>query len=226
MPDGENPIERVQVVPSEVDGTVSMDEAPNEEGIEPGENAGAATALARNNVQWRAQMVTKVADIRSKVTQLQQNQISQFAALLRRQKRLEEMIRQMLVAPARRSRGNRISSRIVQGDTTNHAGDVRRALLHRCPRTLPVLWDEYVNGIEGNKPASLFSRRERGGTNKFKYSRRLVFWRCMKRLIRGGCSVGTACNRITAVYGNVSVTQIINRMRRDEKMGGHANLRV
>ena len=230
LPDGENPIERVQVLPSEVDGCVSLDEAPNEEGIEPGDN-GAATALARNNVQWRAQMVTKVADVRAKVTHLQQHQISQFALLLRRQKRLEEMVRQLLLAPARvitRSSSSRISGgrRIIQGDTTNHSGDIRHAILHRCPRTLPILWDEYANGIDGNKPASLFTRRERGGSNKYKYSRRLIVWGCLKRLIRGGCTVGTACNRITAVYGNVSVTKLINRMRHDERNGGHANLRV
>lgn len=51
------------------------------------------------------------------------------------------------------------------------------------------------------------------------------FWNCMKRLIHGECTIGTAWNQINAVYGNVYVTKIIDIMRLDKRNGGHANLR-
>lgn len=151
LPDGENPIERFQVVPSEVDGTVSMDEAPNEEGIEPGDNTGAASALAQNNVWWRAQMVTKCTDIRSKVTQLQQNQIAQFAVINCQQKRLEEMVHKTLVAPAKAITcgNNFLTSRVVHRET-NGGGDNRGSVLHVSPGLLGCIFPGNSPGIPGN----------------------------------------------------------------------------
>jgi hypothetical protein len=71
------------------------------------------------------------------------------------------------------------------------------------------------------KAAREFTRSERG-CNKFKYSRRMVVWKCIQRLLEQGGTVGTAVQRIHSVYVEVSVTDKINKMRRDERRGGHA----
>jgi hypothetical protein len=44
----------------------------------------------------------------------------------------------------------------------------------------------------------------------------MVVWKCIQRLLERGGTVGTAVRRIHSVYGEVSVTDIINKMRRDE----------
>lgn len=98
------------------------------------------------------------------------------------------------------------------------------ATLHSCPRTLELLWDEYQNGIGGRKPAREFTRSERGKV-KFKYSRRLLFWKCMERLLNRGNTVSTAIRKIHDIYGYTTVTKLIEKLRRDERNGGHNRLR-
>ena len=79
------------------------------------------------------------------------------------------------------------------------------AVLDCCPKTLFVLWDEYVNGIGGLKPAREFIRCERGlKQNKFKYCNHLIVWKCMERSItRGGNTVSVAVRKINRVYGTI-----------------------
>ena len=86
-----------------------------------------------------------------------------------------------------------------------------------------MLWDEYVNGIGGRKPAREFTRVERGRV-KHIYSKRLIIWRCIKRLLDRGYTLSTAINKITRVYGDISMTELIKKMRPDKKRGGHASL--
>ena len=91
-----------------------------------------------------------------------------------------------------------------------------------------MLWDKYVNGIGGNKPAREFTQEERGlKQNKFKYCNRRIIWKCMERLIvRGNNTVATAVRKISEVYGTTCVTTLIQMMRLDERNGGHARLRT
>jgi hypothetical protein len=81
-----------------------------------------------------------------------------------------------------------------------------------------------VNGLGGSKPARDFNRVERGRV-KFKYARRLIVWKCIKRLVVGGCNLNTALMRIKRVYEEGSVTDTIKAMRKDERNGGHHRLR-
>ena len=92
-----------------------------------------------------------------------------------------------------------------------------RALLTPNPRTLHVLWDEYIRGIGGNKPAREFTRAERGPV-KHKYSRRKVFWDLVEELCRAGHSSNDVIDRIYSHYGqNKAPTTIINGIRKDRK---------
>jgi len=63
-----NPVERVELIPSEPDGTVSMDIIPNEDAYPDGNEPG--TPLSRHNNQWGAAMYAKVSATHTRVTQL------------------------------------------------------------------------------------------------------------------------------------------------------------
>ena len=105
---------------------------------------------------------------------------------------------------------------------------VQPANLCDRPSSLVMLWEEYINGIDGNKPAEQFSRAE-VNVNKamaVRYGRRNTFWKTMKRLVDQGHSHQVAINRIRNAYGwHSSVTQILKKMNADKKNGGHPNLR-
>jgi hypothetical protein len=102
------------------------------------------------------------------------------------------------------------------------------AVLSPTPRNLFELWQEYQVGIGGRKAARLFTSRERGGKSKYKYHRRLVIWRIISGLVRGGMTADAAIDSIYAIYGHqTSVTIIINRIRKQKNDGTlNPNLRV
>ena len=87
------------------------------------------------------------------------------------------------------------------------------------PRTLGALWNKWQNGITGSKPAREFSRQEKGRV-KFKYSNRLIVWKCIERLLDRGNNLSTAFSKICRVYGGVTITVLIKKMSRDERNGG------
>jgi hypothetical protein len=95
------------------------------------------------------------------------------------------------------------------------------------PRTLNILWEEYVNGIDGRKAACLFTSQERGGV-KHKYYRRKVIWDCISALVRAGLTAQVAIDRIYDVYGpNTPFTRIINQLKRDTHSGKlHRSLQI
>ena len=91
------------------------------------------------------------------------------------------------------------------------------AKLSGCPKTLHVLWDEWQNGIGGNKPAREFTRRERGQEKvKHLYSKRKKFWFCVERMLSNGTTLVVAIRRIYDVYGYLSTTAILNKLAKDE----------
>jgi hypothetical protein len=101
------------------------------------------------------------------------------------------------------------------------------ATLMPNPRSLYDLWNEYLHGVGGRKPARLFSETERGQV-KFKYSRRKVIWDVIRNLVSLGHSSQRAIDMIYNVYGpQTSVTEIINRLRRDKNNGSlNPNLQI
>ena len=86
------------------------------------------------------------------------------------------------------------------------------------PKSLFDLWDGYINGVGGRKPARLFSEPVRGRVKYYKYTQRKVVWDVIKSLVDLG---HTSHCTIDMIYSNVygaqtSLTTIINRLRRDK----------
>ena len=93
------------------------------------------------------------------------------------------------------------------------------ATLMPTPRSLHELWLEFQHGVGGRKAARLFSHSERG-RSKHRYHRRKVVWDLVGGLIRQGHTAEVAIDRIYAVYGGqTSVTNIINGLKADKKIG-------
>jgi Transcriptional activator of glycolytic enzymes len=101
------------------------------------------------------------------------------------------------------------------------------ATLMPNPKSLHDLWTEYLHGVGGRKPARLFSETERGRV-KYKYTRRKVIWDVVRDLVSLGHTSHRAIDMIYNVYGpQTSVTDIINRLRRDKRSGNlNPNLRI
>ena len=100
------------------------------------------------------------------------------------------------------------------------------ALLSKGPKNLYILWDEWVDGMGGNKPARLFTMCERG-KNKSLYSRRKVFWDKVSEYVKAGKSANEAIDKIYGVYGHEkSVTEILRDMRNDRQNGGNDMLKI
>ena len=227
LDNGENPIERVEVVVSQHNGTVCFDEISNEDredGVAIAGGGGRIGGSSRVNEVWRNAMYAKLSNTQTVVKESHNFSVLKLAEVEKRLKRLESNIRILTTAPARRvgvagaiSVGHNVAIGAASEPT-------RPPILCDCPRTLNVLWDEYQNGIGGSKPARAFTRAERGRC-RFKYSKRLLVWKCIDRLLDRGYSLGEACRKIHQVYGVVSITKIIKAMRRDENRGGHAALR-
>ena len=119
-------------------------------------------------------------------------------------------LRRIALQPARR--------RVGVGTAANDLASMMATLMP-TPRSLHDLWQEYLHGVGGRKPARLFSYTERG-RSKHRYSRRKVVWDLVSGLVRLGYSSEVAIDRIYAVYGGqTSVTMIINGVKRDKKNG-------
>ena len=106
-----------------------------------------------------------------------------------------------------------------------HAMHVPRDLLSPSPKDLYTLWKEYQFGLGNRKPARLFTTEERGKVSSI-YSKRNKVWKLIQDLINKRSEPSNIIiDAIYAAYGNESVTNIIKNIQRDEKTGGHPNLR-
>ena len=99
------------------------------------------------------------------------------------------------------------------------------ARLSNSPKHLEDLWKEWEFGVGGRKAAKLFTSSERGlKVNRYRYCRRLKFWKLASEMIRRGHSSGSACNEIGSVYGeSLPVGAILEKIRID-KGGNHPRL--
>ena len=103
--------------------------------------------------------------------------------------------------------------------TLRDEGCAANAILSSHPRTLHELWREWKQGIGGNKAAIEFTSRERGRC-KHKYSRRKVVWDLIADRVRAGDTASHAIDTIYRAFGpNLSVTQIINAIKRAKSRG-------
>lgn len=86
-------------------------------------------------------------------------------------------------------------------------------------KTLHQLWQEYEFGLNGRKAARDFTTAERVRQRSM-YSRRLVFWNVICRMINKGYSAERAVDVVYAHYGSRNtMTKILKNMARDKRTG-------
>ena len=94
-----------------------------------------------------------------------------------------------------------------------------RALLMSRPQTCHNLWQEYMFGGPGRKPAKDFTMAERGKV-KHMYSLRKPLYDKVAELVRSGVSATVACDKVYEAYGhNLPLTGILRKMKADVRSG-------
>lgn len=217
----ENPVEKKLLVASGNGEEVHLDEVPDMEGMARGRGQQAAetrgdqltavyakqTALERRVIDMANSQQHYHHQTDRRLIQVERSvrRLSMFRPVGRRDDAAED-------AEGEERRGGRAPIPFV-------------ATLSRCPRDLYILWREFEFGIGGRKPARHFTRFERGRV-RVVYSKRKLVWSTIDRMVRGGYVAETAIDKIYEVYGRgLSVTEIIKRLRVDERHGGHPDLR-
>ena len=100
------------------------------------------------------------------------------------------------------------------------------ASLSPTPRSLHISWHEHEFDMGGRKPAREFAAQE-SGRAKHSHHKRKAVWDQTSLIIRAGCAAQTACDFVCEVCGvSLTITQLIDRMRRDRNNGGHPALRA
>ena len=126
---------------------------------EEGGSSGLTTnTLNRESAQWRAAVYARLGTASRMVSEIQSLEMVKFTEIDRRLRRMESLLKTVANSPgqtinsARTDRGTVIGV----GTATSAAaqgGDSRPATLCRNPRSLSILWSEYLNGIGGRKSA-------------------------------------------------------------------------
>ena len=111
-------------------------------------------------------MFARLGNTAKTTTEIQTLQRSEFAEMKNRIRRLEERIRVLQNAPARVFVGRSDPRRTQRGvkireQNPDQGQDTRPTTLMRNPKLLNFLWDEYENGVGGQKPVREFTRVER-----------------------------------------------------------------
>jgi hypothetical protein len=92
-------------------------------------------------------------------------------------------------------------------------------ILSKAPKVVHDLWQEYVFGGAGRKPAKDFTPSERGAC-KHIYTLRKPLWEKVSELVRHGIVATVACDLVYEAYGrNLPVTKILRLMKRDRRTG-------
>ena len=98
--------------------------------------------------------------------------------------------------------------------------------LSQNPIIVHKIWNEWELGFGNRKEAKYFLIAERGNCNSA-FHRRKVVWDTVGQMDRCGWNAAEACNNIYTVYGQqLSVTSMINQMRKDRKNGGNPALQT
>jgi hypothetical protein len=127
---------------------VSVDEmvVQVEEGGGDGEDVLTTTQIRREPTQWRAAVYARLGTCAKMVGEVQQHEMLKFAEVEKRLKKIEHLCRSLTTARplhmVRTQRGTPIRvGALAQVDDSQ-----KPAVLHRNPKTLGVLWDEWMNG--------------------------------------------------------------------------------
>jgi Transcriptional activator of glycolytic enzymes len=220
-----NPVERRLVVVTGDSENVSLTKVSREEASARQEGGGSRDSLAAIEAQLR-QNQGHLEELRLQFELFRNQDRNQDRALMEKHHRItNENLKRIAMAPAHVV-GRSTAAAVAVQMVNNHLGDPK-AVLAATPRTLHHIWDEWTTGLNGNKPASEFTRVERG-KDKHKFHRRKVLWDAIGKLVRAGLTSQVAIDRIHAVYGrNQSITCIIERIKEDKKNGVvHASLNL
>ena len=153
-------------------------------------------------------MQSQLSSLKASVISLEEKMLTNDAIVDRKLSSIQRGVQRLNDSPGRRIRAS--STSVVLGSP-----DRLETSLSRLPKTLYDLWDEYTVGLEGRKPAKLYSSTERGRC-KYKYTRRRVVWQKIEELVLAGFTSHAAIDMILDHYGKEkSVTQVINLMRKD-----------
>jgi hypothetical protein len=162
------------------------------------------------------------------VGEVQQHEMLKFAEVEKRLKKIEHICRALTTARPLHMVTTQRGTPIRVGALAQVDDSQKPAVLHRNPKTLDILWNEWMNGIAGNLPARKFTRSQRGAKGvKANFSYRKPFWRIMQRLLDHQSTSDEAIKRIDRVYSRYgSITKQLKQMAIDEKNGGHRNLQT
>lgn len=177
--------------------------------------------IPTNSKESYSNLLSQQFALQSRIEEVQDSILTELHRVKVELKNMSTSIKRLSRQPAFRNIKPRVS---LQPETTNRSSTIEGARLSKCPKDLYTLWKEFEFGIRGNKPAKLFTRRERGA-QKAVYSRRKLFWDLVLKLLKKGHTSDTAIDRIYAVYGrNLAVTNILQQLRLSKKNGYHPDL--
>ena len=164
-------------------------------------------------------MYANICNVQSGIIESNNWQIESTAKLCMRFTRVELLATRAAIAPAIRCRPG-----VVTPANPGGAGGDEPTNLTGNPPNFHVVWNDYETGIGGNKPAKYFTKTESGRV-KHMYSRRLVLWKGVGRMIARGTTCNAVIERIYDVYKSLDkVSTILNAMRIDERNRGHTLL--
>ena len=228
LPEDQNPVQKIPLfVSANNNGALQIDSINYtlEGGMEVGTDRNmAATILNSNNALFTHFMVNQ-QEVRNLQLQVQQF----IPALHAFERQITEMIHEqthLINGNIRRlaCQPGRQLPPLPQGpghEQRNLAATVHRARpaeLSPNPKSLFVLWDEYMVGIGGRLPAKDFNTKQRGGQTKHRYHRRKIVWDQILKMVNLGYSSATAIDAIYVKYGGrASVTKIIDKMKAELK---------
>lgn len=235
LADGENPILRVnlQIFKGDNDTHLVIDEAEDDGN---GTSEGRINPL-REEIRFLSSQIlalrrelneSKMENMRSFETQRQCSRIvnRNICAIQTKVNNLSRNIEAQGQGQGQRQRQRQQVQRIANEEEV-FTGVDRNAKLSRRPKDAITLWNEYQHGLDGSKPARLFTRSERGQVKHVHFKRKIL-WDKVSTLVNGGWTAEAACQKIHDIYGrNEPMTKILDAMRKDEKeRGGHPELRI
>lgn len=230
LPDGQNPVKKVEQVVSGHNAQVFMesmgeDEASDMQGTATNDNNNAQGHTARRNIYQQQ----NGAILHAILAQGQQQQ----QAINGLNERIDGMTSQLRSHSTILTRvANRIDSNPVnmlrraanrqqqQAQAGTVSPEDRQASVHSTAtlapnvRSIEMLWHEWMHGIGSRKAAKDFTPVERGKC-KSKFCRRKIVWDLMCKHLRAGRLATDVIADIYASYPTLSVTGIINAMRKD-----------
>ncbi|KAA8497596.1 hypothetical protein FVE85_5181 [Porphyridium purpureum] len=162
----QRPVKRMKACISGHEGVVNIDDIPEDDAPTAGS---ARDGTRSHDVHVLASVNRLEGSIEHKIVGLQSEMRAQAAKLESSMEHLKQTATRALRMPVRRSvHIKSVGTPGILDGQTSRVDPERPAALAKNPRTIHDLWNEYMFGLVGNKPAKDFTAPERGRV-KFKY---------------------------------------------------------